>query len=112
MLLTRMTAVVIGALLLGAIGSSSSQAQRDERRWELLGEKVVGFLVDRDVIALDQDERWYKEKRYRRLRIAVDRNDVYLNRMRLVYFNDYAEDFRVERTVGEGEDFLVRLDGD
>ncbi len=108
--LPRVTAVVAGALLLAALGSSAAQAQRDERRWELLGEKSVGFLVDRDVIALDQDEAWYKEKRYRGLRLTVDRNDLHLNRIRLVYFNNYAEDFNVGRTIRQNDEFRLRLD--
>lgn len=112
MLLARATTVITGALLLAVALSSQSQAQRDERRWELLGEKTVGFLVDQDVIALDQNEDWYREKRYRRLKLSVDRNDVHLNRIRLVYFNNYAEDFRVNRTVRENEDYILRLDGE
>src|SRR5262245_65565597 len=111
MLLPRVAAVVVGAALL-AVSAVQSDAQRDERRWELLGEKSVGFLVDRDVIALDQDEGWYKEKRYRRLRLSIARNDIHLNSIRVVYFNKYAENFKVDRTIRENEDYLVRLDGE
>ena len=112
MLFPRVIAVMAGAMLLAAVSSSESEAQRDDRRWELLGEKSVGFLVDRDVIALDQDDAWYKEKRYRRLRLAVDRNDLHLNSIRLVYFNDHSEDFRVDRAIREDDDFRLRLNGD
>jgi len=110
--LARATMVITSALLFVVALSSQSQAQRDDRRWELLGEKTVGFLVDRDVIALDQDEGWYRERRYRRLKLSVDSNDVHLNRIRLVYFNNYAEDFRVDRTIRENEDYILRLDGE
>jgi hypothetical protein len=112
MLLPRVTALIVGAALLATASSSMSEAQQGERRWELLGEKTVGFLVDRDVIALDQDEGWYKEKRYRRLRLSVDRNDIHLNGIRLVYFNKYAEDIKVDRTIRENDEYLLRLDGD
>ena len=46
------------------------------------------FGLERDVIKLDQDDDWYKDRRYRRIRFDVENNDIHLNRVRLVYFND------------------------
>ena len=35
------------------------------RGWLLLGEKAVGFGVDRDVIRIGQGEDWYRDRRFR-----------------------------------------------
>jgi hypothetical protein len=107
----RLRQVWICVLLVSMVWASPSMAQGDERRWELLGEKTVGFLGDRDVISLDQDDDWYREKGYRRLRLSVDRNDIHVNRIRLVYFNNFAESFRVDRTVREDGELNLRLGG-
>ena len=81
--LRNAVALFIGALLFTS-SSPSSQAQRSDsdrsERWELLGEKKVGLWLDRDVIKLDQDEGWYKERSYRQIRFDVEDNDIHLNR--------------------------------
>src|ERR1044071_7881051 len=105
------------ALILGAVVFISVtlqvQAQNSDRgRWELLGEKKVGLWLDKDVINLDQDDDWYKERRYRELRFDVKDNDIYLNRVRLVYFNGYDEDLRVDRLIRDGHQYLLRLNGE
>ena len=92
--------------------AQNSDDDRSSGRWELLGEKKVGLWLDRDVIKLDQNDEWYKERRYRRIRFDVEDNDIHLNRVRLVYFNDYDENLRVERLIREGEQYSLRLDGD
>ena len=113
--LRNAVALLIGAMLLTS-SSPSSQAQRSNsdrsERWELLGEKKVGLWLDRDVIKLDQDEDWYKERRYRQIRFDVKDNDIHLNRVRLVYFNGYDEDLRVDRLIRDGDQYVLRLDGE
>ena len=74
--------------------------------------RKVGLWLDKDVINLDQDEDWYKERRYRELRFDVKDNDIYLNRVRLVYFNKYDEDLRVDRLIHDGDQYSLRLDGE
>jgi hypothetical protein len=105
------------ALLLGAVAfiavTLQVQAQSSNGgRWELLGEKKVGLWLDKDVINLDQDDDWYKERRYRELRFDVKDNDIYLNRVRLVYFNGHDEDLRVDRLIHDGDQYSLRLDGE
>ena len=113
--LRNAVALLIGALLFTS-SSPSLQAQRSDsdrsERWELLGEKKVGLWLDRDVIKLDQDEDWYKERRYRQIRFDVKDNDIHLNRVRLVYFNGYDEDLRVDRLIRDGDQYVLRLDGE
>ena len=88
------------------------EARRRERRWELLGEKRVGFLVDRDVIRLRQGEDWYRERRYRTLHFVADGNDVYMIRIRLVYLNGHSEEFPVEKAIRQGEELPIDLRGE
>lgn len=88
-------------------------AQRvSDRGWELLGEKTVGFEVDRDVITVGQSEEWFAKRSYRSLRFAVQRNDVYLIEIRLVYLNGYAENLQVNRPIRAGSQLAVTLPGE
>lgn len=86
--------------------------RRGDHRWELLGEKIVGFRIDRDVIDIGQREEWYRDRRYRALHFLADGNDVYMIRIRLVYLNGYSEDFRVDRLIRQGEELPMDLRGD
>lgn len=83
-----------------------------ERRWELLGEKRVGFRVDRDVINLGHREDWYRDRRYRALHFVAEGNDIYMMDIRLVYLNGFAETFRVDRLIRRGEDMPMDLRGE
>jgi len=124
-----------GVLVLTAVTATSAEAQRrdrddnprsdrddrrgdrDDRRarergWELLGEKTVGFRVDRDVINLSQSEDWFRDRRYRALHFLAGGNDIYMIGIRLVYFNGFGEDFRVDRLIRQGEDLPMDLRGE
>jgi hypothetical protein len=124
-----------GVLVLTAVTATSAEAQRrdrddnprsdrddrrgdrDDRRarergWELLGEKTVGFRVDRDVINLSQSEDWFRDRRYRTLHFLAGGNDIYMIGIRLVYFNGFGEDFRVDRLIRQGEDLPMDLRGE
>src|SRR2546429_9003670 len=97
----RLRQVVAGlacALVLGGVMAADANAQRRDRdgdrdrgrfdpEWVLLGEKSVGFRVDRDVINIGQGEDWYRDRRFRQLRFVAERNDVYMMSIRLVYIN-------------------------
>jgi hypothetical protein len=107
-------------MLLACILSAQAIAQRGDRDgdrggrgdWVLLGEKAVGFRVDRDVIVINQREDWYRDRAFRRLHLIADRSDIYLISVRLVYMNGYAEDFNVDRLLRDGQDQPIDLRGD
>ena len=83
-----------------------------ERGWELLGEKEVGFRVDRDVINVGQNEDWFRDRRYRTLHFLAEGNDIYMIGIRLVYLNGVGEDFRVDRLIRQGEELPMDLRGE
>ena len=115
MQLRQVARVLAGALVLAGVMAADANAQRRGRidpEWVLLGEKSVGFRVDRDVINIGQGEDWYRDRRFRQLRFVADRNDVHMMSIRLVYFNGFAEDFRVDRLIRDGEDLPIDLRGD
>ena len=91
---------------------SRDEERRRERNWDLLGEKRVGFRVDRDVINLRQGEDWYRERRYRTLRFVADGNDIHMMRIRLVYLNGHGEDFPVDQLIRQGDELPIDLRGE
>jgi hypothetical protein len=116
----RMGALFGALIVLGAFTSSvfAQPFDRDERRrfrdreWVFLGEKTVGFRVDRDVVRINQPEDWYRSRTFRSLHLVADRNDVYFMGIELVYLNGFSERFRVDRLVRDGEDFPIDLRGE
>jgi hypothetical protein len=138
MYLRAMVGAFAGALVLTAVTATGLEAQRrdrddpprsdrDDRRgdrdrgddrlarergWELLGEKTVGFRVDRDVINLGQNEDWFRDRRYRGLHFLAEGSDIYMIGIRLVYLNGFGEDFRVDKLIRQGEDLPMDLRGE
>jgi hypothetical protein len=82
------------------------------RGWVLLGEQTVGFNVDRDVINVGQPEEWFRERRFRRLHLIAQRNDVYMRSVRITYLNGYVEDITIDRLVAAGTDTAIELGGE
>lgn len=82
------------------------------RGWVLLGEQTVGFTVDRDVINVGQPEEWFRERRFRRLHLIAQRNDVYMRSVRISYLNGYVEDATIDRLVAAGTDTAIELGGE
>jgi len=114
----RIIASVAIALLV-LLQPASAQRDRDRRpdvgesdREVLLGEKSVGFRVDRDTINIGQSEDWYRNRSFRALRFHADRNDVHMMALRIVYLNGHAQDLRVDRRIRAGGDLRVDLRGD
>jgi hypothetical protein len=104
---------VAGMLVLAALATDATAQRRDrDREWVLLGEQSVGFRVDRDVIRIRQPEDWYRERSFRRLHLVAEENDIHLLAVRLVYFNGFAEDYRVDRLIREGQDQAIELRGE
>ena len=90
-----------------------AQAQRDRtEELVLLGQKSVGFLVDRDVIEVGRSEDWFRNRAFRTLHFAAERNDLHLISIRLVYLNGYHEDLVVDRTIRAGRQLPVDLRGE
>src|SRR3954453_3716779 len=122
MQLRQMVTALAGALVLAGLMGADANAQRrdfddDWRRghraeWELLGQKRVGFGIDRDVIQVGQSEDWYRTRRFRSLHFQALRNDVHMLSIRLVYLNGFGEDFRVDRLIRQGEDLPLDLRGE
>lgn len=77
-----------------------------------LGEKVVGFTVDRDVIEVGQNEDWFRTRAFRSLHLMAERSDIHLMGLRIVYLNGLVENLRVDRLIREDSDFEVDLRGD
>jgi hypothetical protein len=109
--------VLAGALLLTAMATDAMAQRRDRdrdrnREWILLGEQAVGFRVDRDVIRIGQTEDWYRDRSFRRLHLVAEGNDIHLINVRLVYFNGFGEDFRVDQLIRQGDDLPIDLRGE
>jgi len=80
--------------------------------WELLGESRVNLGGDRDVIRLNHDEGYYRNKAYRSLRFVAEGGEVRMKTVRLVYLNGYAEDVDFSRTLRPGEEVDLDLRGE
>ena len=104
----RLTNVV---LLLLTLMISTADAQRN-REFVLLGEKSVGFGVDRDTINIGHNEDWYRTRSFRALHFLAERNDVHMVLIRLVYLNGTAEEVRVDRLIRQNTELPVDLGGD
>src|SRR5262245_43698922 len=77
-------AAAAGVLMVLAAWVSDASAQRSldfnkRLRGELvlLGEKSVGFLVDRDVISVGQTEEWFRSRAFTALHFQAERNDIH-----------------------------------
>ncbi len=79
--------------------------------WLLLGEKSVGFAVDRDVVAIGHSEEWFKDRSFSKLHIVAERNDVTMIAMRIVYLNGFAESIRIDQLIRQGRPLAVDLRG-
>ena len=93
-------------------GPDRSDAAEAKRGEVLLGEKRVGFRVDRDTINIGQSEDWFRDRSFRALRFRADGNDVHMLAIKLVYLNGHVEDLRVDRRIRSGGDLNVTLRGD
>ena len=111
----------VGIALLVLLQPAQAQRDRDrdwqgqrerDREWELLGEKAVGFEVDRDVINIGQSEEWFRNRSYRALRFQAERNDVYMIAVRLVYLNGHVEELRINGPIRAGGQLAVDLRGE
>jgi hypothetical protein len=117
----RWSALAVALVLAGVLSGQAVAQRRDRDRdddrggrgeWVLLGEKAVGFRVDRDAIVINHPQDWYRDRAFRRLHLIAERSDIHLMSVRLVYANGYNEDFPVDRLIREGQDQPIDLRGD
>jgi hypothetical protein len=66
-------------------------------RWEELGCQQVGFGADRDVVRVGR-----QEGRFSAIRLRVDRADVFLISLRVVYERGQADDYQVNTRMRAG----------
>ena len=94
--------------------TASRRAPRFEPRpdWQLLGEKSVGFGVDRDVINVSRSEDWFRNRAFGALQFVAEGNDLHLMSVRIVYFNGHQEDIRVDKLIRAGASLELDLRGD
>jgi hypothetical protein len=100
---------IIGLCFLLMLGPAQAQGRGD---WVLLGEKTVGFGIDRDIITIGQSEDWFRTRSFRTLHFAAERNDVHMISVRLIYFNGHTEEIRIDRLIRAGSDLPVDLRGE
>jgi hypothetical protein len=107
---------IAGAVaLLLTLMMAPSQAQRGPGgdRWVNLGERSVGFLVDRDVLRVNQKADWFeREGPFRALRFTAEGNDIEMINVRVVYLNGFAEEFPVNQRLRARQSISVDLRGE
>ncbi len=68
--------------------------------------------MDRDAINIGHSDDWYRNRAFRRLQIIAEGNDVHLINVKVVYFNGYAEDYRLDRLLPAGAAVPLDLRGE
>ena len=74
-------AFILFAIIISASCSSSRKTLAIEEGWDLVGETKVNFVRDRETITV------YNTNRYTSLRFKVEKRDVRLNDVKIVYQN-------------------------
>lgn len=92
-------------LMAVALSTQASFAQGYERRWrhdkdrwELLGSRSVGFVVDKDTIRVGADKGAFKQ-----LVLVVRKNAIHLDRVTVIFGNGDRQTIRVDDNLRDGE---------
>ena len=64
------------------------------------------------MINVGQPEEWFRDRRFRRLHLIAQRNDVYMQSVRITYLNGYVEDLAIGRLIAAGTDTAIELGGE
>lgn len=109
--------LALGVALMLAVAAPAEAQRRGgggggAGNWELLGEEKVGFGADRDIIRLNNDENFYRNKSYRRLRFVSEGGEVRMRSIRLHYINGHTEDLSFEQNLRPGQAIDVDLRGE
>jgi len=102
---------IITALAAAAVALASPAIARGPD-WQLLGEQSVGFGVDRDVIRVNQNEEWFRNRSFRALHLEVANNDVHMMSVRLIYMNGHAENIPIDRLIRAGDNYDLSIGGE
>lgn len=110
----RIIGLTLSLLLVVLTPLTAAFAQRGPTAdsWELLGQQTVGFRVDNDSINVNQDEEWFRNRAFKALRFAVERNDVNLISIRITYINGHTEELQVGKNIRRGGELVVDLRGE
>lgn len=99
---------LLSAVLMMAPAQAQRRGAAPAGQWIKLGERQVGFGVDRDTIQVGR-----QEGRFRALKIVVRGADIFLNDLRVTYGNGQTEDLAVNAQVlANSESFPLDLKGD
>ena len=90
----RFSHMTMVAATLACAGLAPTAAQA---RWEQLGCKQVGFLVDKDIIRVGRGEG-----RFKSIRLKVTGNKVYMMDLKVVYANGSPDDIPVRDEIRAG----------
>lgn len=110
----RMRALLISLVvaLLAPLAAAKAQRGAPAGEWELLGEQTVDFGVDNDSIQIRQNEEWFRNRAYRALRFAAERNDVRLMSIRIHYLNGFVEEMTIDKVIRRGGRLDIVLFGE
>ncbi len=72
--------------------------RHEKDRWELLGSRKVGFVVDRDTIRVGIEKGKYKQ-----IVLVVQKADIHLDNITVVFGNGERQMIRVDDNLREGE---------
>jgi hypothetical protein len=81
------------------VGPPPPPPQPPQGRWEELGCQQVGFGADRDVVRVGR-----QEGRFSSIRLRVERADVFLISLRVVYERGQADDYQINTRIRAGTD--------
>jgi hypothetical protein len=99
----RTLAVVAVAIFTTLVSLAPSYA----RDWEKLGERVVNFALDRDVIPVGRSEG-----RFKRIKLIVRDNAVVIESLKVIYGNGVPEELPVRSEIrAGGETRAIDLSG-
>lgn len=88
-------AVAVAAMIVAF--APESMARPNNRNWELLGTRDVGFLVDKDVIQVGRDDGDFSK-----IQLRVKGNEIEMLDMKVVYGNGQVDDIPVREHIKAG----------
>lgn len=84
--------MIVGTVACLGLAPTAAQA-----RWDQLGCKQVGFLVDKDVIRVGR-----REGKFTAIRLKVTGNKVYMTDLKVIYANGAPDDIPVRNEIRAG----------
>ena len=98
---------IAGALACGLLATGPATAEERYGRWEMLGSREVALSRDRDTIRVGR-----YEGDFRRIRLVVRRNAVYISHMAVIYSNGGYDNIPISALIGrDGSSRIIDLRG-